>query len=867
MSSAHRLLTVALSTLVAAGYGCSSGPSGDSSKDRVAQAVARPAAAAPFVPPTDSIDADGAPAPIDLTDQGAVVWGETEVQIIDTTRHVNPPANPLIGPAHRTRELLPEHHLPSLIDEGAPNALPLGRSRLEPRTRPERLFAGIGPTGWVPPDCTLAVGPSHVISTVNMALAFYSKIGTQQYYNDLSSAGNPGFFEPVGAGGFTFDPKCFYDHFAQRFVVLAFEVYGSTEAWITFAVSDDDNPNGTWYKYRTNAVISIGSNTFWWDYPGFGYDEDGYYVTGNLFGLNNGGWGGVGFRVFNKAPLLTGQAATYATLRDGGAGSVQVAQHFGSNPAPYFVSLASGSALRIHAVRDPLTNPTLVSASVTVPAYSGPFDAPANNGNAVSLIDARIMNVHWRDGNLYAAHHVSEGDRNFARWYHLHTNDWPNSGGPTLVQSGNVDGGAGVHTWFPAIYSNQLNEVGMVVGSSAANQRIAVNTTGRKPGDPLGSMGALTTAKLATVDSGGRWGDFYDIAVDPVDDRTFWIIGEYPESWGWQTWITSFQVTSGFGPVAVNDELGDLFAGNQAVADVLANDYHTIGLAFDLDTFDAVSAHGGVVTLQVGGGPGGRDVLSYTAPSGYTGLDTFNYSLRDSQNQTATGVVSAQVYDSSSFRDPENPANSLAGIDAYYYALSSPTALPDFGALTPYLSDTTTHTVNYTPTYNSFATSGLSDNVGAVFDGYFRAPAAAIYTFYTNSDDGSRLLIGDTLVVDNDGTHGMQERSGTIALKAGKHALRVEFFEGGGSAGLIVSVSGGGLDKQVIPYNHWYHVVACPADLDSDGDVDLDDLSTLLTNFGHVGGASYDEGDLSGDTRVDLDDLSLMLIYFGTLCD
>ncbi|MCH8309674.1 MAG: hypothetical protein IIB17_04160, partial [Chloroflexi bacterium] len=59
---------------------------------------------------------------------------------------------------------------------------------------------------------------------------------------------------------------------------------------------------------------------------GFGFDDQAYYVTSNLFGLSAGGWAGVGFRVFDKTPLLTGQPAVYSTLRDGGSASAQVAQ-------------------------------------------------------------------------------------------------------------------------------------------------------------------------------------------------------------------------------------------------------------------------------------------------------------------------------------------------------------------------------------------------------------------------------------------------------------------------------------------------------------------------------------------------------------
>jgi len=456
----------------------------------------------------------------DLTEPGAVAWGTAAVEIIDTTTHQQV-EYPVGGPNRRVKELLPPHESLWTLPLGPPNDLPVGNTLDGPRASAVAAFPGIASTGWDPPDPTHAVGPSHIVTTVNMSLAFYAKDGTLEYSNDLGDAGNPGFFEPLGAGGFTFDPKCFYDHIAGRFVVLALETYGSTEAWITFAVSDDSDPNGTWYKYRTDAVITVGSTTYWWDYPGLGYDADAYYVTGNLFGLSSGGWAGVGFRVIDKTDVLVGDPAVYATLRDGGAGSVQVCQHFGSNLAPFFVSTSSSSSLRIHAITDPTTAPELTSTTVSIPSFSDPFSAPAAGGYTVSLVDSRIMNAHWRDGNLYAAHNISSGGRNFARWYHMDTGSWPSSGAVSLVQSGNIDGGSGIHTWFPAIYSNAVGDVGLVCGSSSSTQRIAVNVTGRTSADPLGTMGSLTEVLLASVDGGDRWGDYYDIAIDPADDFTF----------------------------------------------------------------------------------------------------------------------------------------------------------------------------------------------------------------------------------------------------------------------------------------------------------------------------------------------------------
>ena len=60
--------------------------------------------------------------------------------------------------------------------------------------------------------------------------------------------------------------------------------------------------------------------------------------------------------------------------------------------------------------------------------------------------------------------------------------------------------------------------------------------------------------------------------------------------------------------------------------------------------------------------------------------------------------------------------------------------------------------------------------------------------------------------------------------------------------------------------------VPCPGDLDGDYDVDLADLSQLLSNYDMVEGASYEDGDLDGDGDVDLSDLAALLAVYGTTC-
>ena len=83
--------------------------------------------------------------------------------------------------------------------------------------------------------------------------------------------------------------------------------------------------------------------------------------------------------------------------------------------------------------------------------------------------------------------------------------------------------------------------------------------------------------------------------------------------------------------------------------------------------------------------------------------------------------------------------------------------------------------------------------------GFVEAPQAGIYRFFTVSDDGSDLWIGDKRVVNNDGLHGRQEASGKIALKAGWHSIRVRYFDAGEASTLEVLYQGPGIAKQPIP--------------------------------------------------------------------
>ena len=94
-----------------------------------------------------------------------------------------------------------------------------------------------------------------------------------------------------------------------------------------------------------------------------------------------------------------------------------------------------------------------------------------------------------------------------------------------------------------------------------------------------------------------------------------------------------------------------------------------------------------------------------------------------------------------------------------------------------------------------FAPGYQTDYFGFRYSGFIQIPEDGVYFFYTDSDDGNQLYIGDLLIVNNDGLHGMEEVEGVIALEAGFHPIRLLFFEKTGGEGLRVFIKGPGIKK------------------------------------------------------------------------
>ncbi|MCE5280265.1 MAG: chitobiase/beta-hexosaminidase C-terminal domain-containing protein [Planctomycetaceae bacterium] len=162
----------------------------------------------------------------------------------------------------------------------------------------------------------------------------------------------------------------------------------------------------------------------------------------------------------------------------------------------------------------------------------------------------------------------------------------------------------------------------------------------------------------------------------------------------------------------------------------------------------------------------------------------------------ATIPTGEQTYRILAARAPDTPPNVQPGL-TYAYAGGGVKTIAEMGAL-KVLKTGTSPSFDISPW-----TSG--DNWGVTFTGYIRVPTDGVYTFYTTSDDGSCLFIGNARVADNDRRHPPQMASGQIALRAGLHPIRLAYFEVTACKLLKVEYSGPNIPRQFIPNDVLFH--------------------------------------------------------------
>lgn len=253
------------------------------------------------------------------------------------------------------------------------------------------------------------------------------------------------------------------------------------------------------------------------------------------------------------------------------------------------------------------------------------------------------------------------------------------------------------------------------------------------------------TVAFQAIDQDGRLFDQFELKKEANDQRAQVVIPPAP------------QVT----PV------GGFFMGTQTVTLAAALDDLTIHYTTDGSTPTASS-------------PLYEEPLSFSES---TTLKTIAVSQDGAVSRTQITRFRAGIP-----KEPIRVRRTQPGLSYSYYE-GEWERLPDFNQLTARKSGTI-------DAFDLNAIKEVDDGYGIVFTGYIQVPEDGVYTFYTSSDDGTKLYIGDEEIVDNDGSHGTRERSGQVVLKRGVHAFRLHYFEDHGGESLTVQWEGPSFGKQ-----------------------------------------------------------------------
>lgn len=418
-------------------------------------------------------------------------------------------------------------------------------------------------SGSTPTDPTGAVGPNHYVNAWNSAFAVYDKQG-----NLLSP---PASLEALGGefiGEDLGDPIVQYDSFADRYIIMQFagcapdypcfgEIIEESNALLVAVSQGPDPVNDGWYTYR------FRTGTFP-DYPKLFIWSDGYYITTNQ-DPTDPDYKEVVY-VLERDAMLAGEEARHIGLPLPGA---RINRFYspaafnavgdalpprGDAPLLFFQDDAwlgvNEDYLKMWVVNVDWSNPasSTIRESQEIPVTpfhstfdGGSFSNLSQPGGApdVDALQGAIMYPtsyrRFETHNSVVFNFVVDVDPSLVehagiRWYELRQDS---EGGLWEVYQEGTYAPDNSDRWCGSIGIDKDGNIGLAYTVLNDNEEQPVfpslRYTGRYAGDPLGIM----TLREETIvegefpDRSSRYGDYSHLSIDPVDDETFWFIGEY----------------------------------------------------------------------------------------------------------------------------------------------------------------------------------------------------------------------------------------------------------------------------------------------------------------------------------------------------
>jgi hypothetical protein len=429
-------------------------------------------------------------------------------------------------------------------------------------------FNGIGFPGvacnCAPPDTNGEAGATQYVQIVNEGYQVFNKstgasvLGPVGISTIWTGFGGP--CETAGDG----DPVVLYDQLANRWVVSQF-AGASVPTDECIAVSTTSDATGSYNRY----AFHLGSNFF--DYPHLGVWPDAYYMSMNVFNSSGTAFLGPQPFAFDRTKMLAGLPATFITTGVTGGSGEDVylpADLDGSIlPPPLapatFVEFPGNGTYRVFHFHVDFVTP--LNSTFTL------FASPASAGFTLrtggipqlgtsSLLDPigdrlmfRLATRFFLDGHEATVGNFTVNSSSVAspRWFELRN---VTSGPVSVAQQGTYQPDT-THRWMGAVAMDQQGNIALGYSASSSSINPQIRYAGRLSTDPLNTLPQAEVTLFAGTGSqtgtNGRWGDYSDMTIDPVDDCTFWYTQEYyatTTSFAWRTRIGSFKFPGCGGP-------------------------------------------------------------------------------------------------------------------------------------------------------------------------------------------------------------------------------------------------------------------------------------------------------------------------------
>jgi PKD repeat protein len=533
----------------------------------------------------------------------------------------------------------------------------------------EQQFDGSGYTGVNPPDTTGDVGINYYIQSINGSSGSIFTV-----YDKTTGAlvSGPTNMETLGSGNCATgagDPIVLFDEMANRWMLSEFSSFGNN---LCVYISQTSDPiSGGWFAY------SFAAPSFP-DYPKYGVGVDAYYVgtnetTSAVYALD-------------RNAMLAGNAASMirlsvADLAGFGFQMIQPADHDGVNDMPagtpgYFlrhrddeVHNASSNNptedyLELWEFNADFVDTNNASFTKVADIAIAEFDSDLcgltsfscfPQAGASSTLDPLrevvMFRAQYRNFDSYETlvgnfvTDVDGTDHGGIRWFELRRN----SGGAWALEQEGTYSPDNKNRWMGSIAMDKDGNMALAYSWASSTDFPGIRYTGRLASDAAGVMTEAEAVLVAGTDgnSSNRWGDYSHLAVDPVDECTFWYTNQYGRQNGqWGTHISSFKFDScGTG------------TGNQSPTAALTVDCTL--LACSMDASASADSDGSIVSYEWDFGDG-NTATGETTDYTYGADGTYVVTVTVTDDEGASGTASQTITISASNQLPSSSFSFVA---------------------------------------------------------------------------------------------------------------------------------------------------------------------------------------------------------------